>query len=124
MNPLIRLKKATPLFVIALLIACPDVSPKTQAVTSGGDGGYPPFNTAKRETAPSNIAGGGWNVVPSPDTGHPHNYFNGVAAIAPNDVWAVGGYGNLTTHAQPLIQHWDGQSWTIVPTPTLPTTFN
>ncbi|OGO31336.1 MAG: hypothetical protein A2136_06415, partial [Chloroflexi bacterium RBG_16_54_11] len=40
-----------------------------------------------------------------------------------NDVWAVGGYGNLTTQAQQLIQHWDGQSWTIVATPTLTSTF-
>lgn len=70
------------------------------------------------------MAGGGWNVVPSPNTGSPNNYFYGVAAIASNDVWAVGGYGNLTTQAQQLIQHWDGQSWTLATTPTLPTTYN
>jgi hypothetical protein len=72
----------------------------------------------------SSMAGGAWNVVPSPNTGSPNNYFYGVAAIASNDVWAVGGYGNLTTQAQQLIQHWDGQSWTLATTPTLPTPYN
>jgi hypothetical protein len=68
--------------------------------------------------------GGVWNDIPSPNTGSPHNYLYGVAAIASNDVWAVGGYGNLTTYAQQLIQHWDGQNWTLAATPTLTTTFN
>jgi hypothetical protein len=68
--------------------------------------------------------GGTWELVPSPNTGSPHNYFYGVAAIASNDAWAVGGYGNLTTQAQQLIQHWDGQNWTFATTPTLHTTYN
>lgn len=68
--------------------------------------------------------GGVWTIVSSPNTGSPHNYFYGVAAVAANDVWAVGGYGNLTTHAQQLIQHWDGQNWSLAATPTLTTTFN
>jgi cell division septation protein DedD len=76
------------------------------------------------QNALSRPAADGWNVVPSPNTGSPHNYFYGVAAITSNDVWAVGGYGNLTTQAQQLIQHWDGQIWTFTTTPTLPTTYN
>jgi hypothetical protein len=120
MNPLIWLKKATPPFLIALLITCPDLSSKPQAVTPAPDGDYSGSNTAKRQTGIFSPAGGGWNIVPSPNTGSPHNYFYGVKAIASNDVWAVGGYGNLTTHAQQLIQHWNGQNWTVAPTPTLP----
>lgn len=65
--------------------------------------------------------GGSWNVIPSPNTGHPHNVLNGVAAIASNDVWAVGGHGVFGNHAQQLIQHWNGTSWSIVPGPTLST---
>jgi hypothetical protein len=124
MNPLIWLKKATPPFLIALLITCPDLSSKPQAVTPASDGDYSGSNTAKRQTGIFSPAGGGWNIVPSPNTGSPHNYFYGVKAIASNDVWAVGGYGNLTTHAQQLIQHWNGQNWTVAPTPTLPTSYN
>jgi hypothetical protein len=67
---------------------------------------------------------GVWNDIPSPNTGSPHNYLNGVAAIALNDVWAVGGYGNLTTRAQQLIHHWDGQNWSLAATPTITTTYN
>ena len=69
-------------------------------------------------------AGGSWNVIPSPNIGSPHNYFYGVATTTSNDVWAVGGYGKLTTQAQQLIQHWDGQNWVVATIPLLPTTYN
>jgi hypothetical protein len=39
---------------------------------------------------------------------------NGLAAVSPCDVWAVGGTGDPLT---PLIEHWDGSSWTVVPPP-------
>src|SRR5690349_12588101 len=44
------------------------------------------------------------------------------AAVSANDVWAVG-VTNLTSSfvEQPLAEHWNGTSWTIVPTPS-PTT--
>jgi hypothetical protein len=37
----------------------------------------------------------------------------GVKAIAPNDAWAVG-----TDGARQVILHWDGSSWSLVPTPS------
>jgi hypothetical protein len=47
------------------------------------------------------------------------DYFEGVAAIAPNDVWAVGAQQSGPTQGvyQPLIEHWDGQNWAVVPSP-------
>ena len=45
MNPLIQLKKATPLFVVALV--CFGFLPTMQAVIPPPDGGYPGFNTAE-----------------------------------------------------------------------------
>jgi hypothetical protein len=60
-----------------------------------------------------------WQAVPTADTGWPHNAFYGVAAIASDDVWAVGAYGNLDIDAWPLIQHWDGTSWSQTPAPKL-----
>jgi hypothetical protein len=83
---------------------------------------------------------GSWNVVPSPNTGSPNNYLFGVAAIASNDVWAVGAYGVLGISAhqvavsavapndvravggydsggQALIQHWNGATWNVVTNP-------
>lgn len=63
-----------------------------------------------------------WTVVPSPNrgtTGEEDDYLNGVAAIAPNDVWAVGSYGtNHARHAQ--ILHWDGAEWRVAPLPPFP----
>ena len=124
MNSFLRFKKTTPLIVIALLIVCFEFSPKAQMASPPADVDSPGVNTAERQKTPLSPAGGSWQVVPSPNTGSPHNYFYGVVAIASNDVWAVGGYGNLTTQAQQLVQHWDGQNWIMVPTPTLPTIYN
>ena len=65
--------------------------------------------------------GGSWNVVSSPNTGSPHNELYGVAAIAPNNVWAVGAYAVFSNVAQQIIQHWNGTNWSIVPGPSLTT---
>jgi hypothetical protein len=72
---------------------------------------------------PTSVPGpsGGWNVVPSPNTGSPNNYLFGVTAIASNDVWAVGAYGVLGISAQQLIEHWDGTRWRSVASPSLAT---
>ncbi len=71
--------------------------------------------------------GSSWVVVPAPYPDVPdsdaHFYYQssaltGVAAISRNDVWAVGasqsnhGYG-------PLVEHWNGSQWSIVPAPTV-----
>jgi hypothetical protein len=40
-----------------------------------------------------------------------------VAALAPDDVWAVGS-GSQTT--QPVTQHWDGSQWTLASGPSFP----
>ncbi len=64
---------------------------------------------------------GVWNVVQSPNTGSPNNSLFGVAAIASNDVWAVGAYGVLGVSAQQLIEHWDGTNWNTATSPSLTT---
>ncbi|GCE10985.1 hypothetical protein [Tengunoibacter tsumagoiensis] len=51
----------------------------------------------------------GWHIVSSAN-GAGNDQLLGVSAIATNDIWAVGNANN-----QPLIEHWDGSSWTIVP---------
>src|SRR5205823_13678772 len=43
-----------------------------------------------------------------------YNVLWDVAAISPNDVWAVGYYSNGTIT---LVEHWDGTQWSIVPSP-------
>ena len=43
----------------------------------------------------------------------------GVAAAASNDVWAVG-EKNVGSSFNTLIEHWDGTSWSVVSSPSLP----
>jgi hypothetical protein len=44
----------------------------------------------------------------------PCGTLSAVVAISSTDIWAVGGNPN-TSPAQPLIEHWDGKHWRIVP---------
>ncbi len=66
--------------------------------------------------------GNSWSVANSPNTGTHDNYLYGVAAISANDVWAVGYYdnGNGTT-SQTLVEHWDGNSWSVANSPNVGT---
>jgi hypothetical protein len=49
---------------------------------------------------------------------HAAGYFNGVAARAAGDAWAVGATSQVGD-VQAIAMHWNGRSWTRVPTPTL-----
>lgn len=67
--------------------------------------------------------GAAWVVVVSPNVSSQHNYLSNVSAVSANDIWAVGftcegncaGFGG----EMPFSMHWDGTSWSIVPTPDL-----
>lgn len=86
---------------------------------------------------PSNVwavgAGGGgtlvthwngktWTTVPSPNP-NVLNTLRGVAAIANNDIWAVGDAIKSTTDgvsaSRTLVEHWNGSSWSIVGSPNV-----
>jgi hypothetical protein len=120
MTPSIRLKQITRLFLVALLITCPKLSLTAQEPSLSGED-RASLKRVGRKNAPSGLTGGAWNVVPSPNTGSPNNYFSGVIALTPNDVWAVGAYGIQGAQAWQLIEHWDGMNWTLVTTPPLNT---
>jgi hypothetical protein len=67
--------------------------------------------------------GTSWTIVPSPNVGGGANQLNAVVALAPDNVWAAG----FSTSVPPptevasvtLIEHWDGESWTVVPSPNM-----
>src|SRR5436189_191180 len=46
-----------------------------------------------------------------------HDPLAGAAAVAANDFWAVGSYSNTGGPAETLTVHWDGSSWSFVPSP-------
>jgi hypothetical protein len=53
-------------------------------------------------------------VVSSPNpTTRGNSFLEGIAAVAANDVWAVGGGVGVGA----VIEHWDGKSWSILTTP-------
>ena len=65
--------------------------------------------------------GTSWTIVDSADVPDQSNYLTSVAAAGPDDVWAVGGHrptGDVRgSETATLIEHWDGSSWRIVPSP-------
>jgi hypothetical protein len=66
--------------------------------------------------------GTAWSVVPSPSPGNGQINLFGVTAIAPNDAWAVGFFVEALNGDRPqktLTEHWDGTSWTVVPSPNV-----
>ena len=70
------------------------------------------------ETLTEHWNGQDWAVVPSPNPQPPGDYefsneLFGVAAVATDDVWAVGQTYDFTDGVS-LIIHWDGQEWKAV----------
>src|SRR5579864_4028887 len=66
--------------------------------------------------------GTAWKVVPSPSPGNGLTTLFGVTALAPNDAWAVGFFVEAANQDRPqktLIEHWDGTSWIVVPSPNV-----
>jgi hypothetical protein len=61
--------------------------------------------------------GNSWAIVPSPSISPTNSFLQGIDAVASNDVWAVGYYPNQSGIRQTLIEHWNGSSWSVVPSP-------
>ncbi|HLJ91962.1 MAG TPA: hypothetical protein VKU02_02085 [Gemmataceae bacterium] len=62
--------------------------------------------------------GTSWTIVTSPNIAPSvtSNFLSGIAAVSATDIWAVGFYTDSTgTHT--LTEHWDGTSWSNVPSP-------
>ncbi|HSY90163.1 MAG TPA: hypothetical protein VK812_02265 [Candidatus Binatus sp.] len=75
------------------------------------------------ETAAMHWDGANWKSVATPNVGEGTNKLNAVLALAPNDVWAVGFSTPVALPEQAatltLIEHFDGTSWTVVPSPNV-----
>jgi len=71
--------------------------------------------------------GSTWTSVPPADTGQAFDQLNGVQCLAADDCWAVGNAGPVQQDPnflpifpgavgdQGLIEHWDGSSWSLIP---------
>lgn len=57
-----------------------------------------------------------WSVVASPSPTPKLDTLNSIRGVAANDIWAVGiGFDSLLTTEQTVTLHYDGSSWTQVP---------
>lgn len=64
--------------------------------------------------------GTAWSQVASPNpAGSDLNSLDAAAATSASNVWAVGTYNNEAKATLTLIEHWNGTTWTQVPSPNL-----
>jgi len=80
--------------------------------------GYYTNGTSPNQTLIELLSGGTWEQVSSPDPAgptHPH-FLQDVAIISAKNAWAVGDYESGTT-LRTLIVHWNGATWSQVPSP-------
>jgi hypothetical protein len=64
--------------------------------------------------------GSRWRAVAVPRPANSQSWLNGVLALSPTNVWAVGESSPAEADNQDqrtLIEHWTGTGWTIVPSP-------
>lgn len=64
-----------------------------------------------------------WTLENSADVANIDNFLYGVTVLSNSDVWAVGQTVNGSTK-NPLIEHYNGSSWTIATVPTPGTSHN
>jgi hypothetical protein len=80
------------------------------------------LNTATDEFVPEalHFNGTAWSVVPMPQAGTNTSTIGAVTDISPTNAWAVGDDIGATSAVggSTLIEHWNGSSWSIVPSPT------
>lgn len=63
--------------------------------------------------------GTAWTIMPSPDPGgqRANNFLYAVAATSASSAWAVGSYRKGDVW-HTLIEHWNGYSWRVTPSPS------
>ena len=79
-------------------------------------GGYYVDAAFNQKTLVEHWDGTVWKVIPSPSPGADQNILYGVSAISDTDVWAVGADEDASRVWHTLAEHWDGTSWSAVPT--------
>ncbi|MGO9874508.1 MAG: hypothetical protein ACLPVY_11970 [Acidimicrobiia bacterium] len=79
----------------------------------------PTDNNTLVETLIEQWDGASWTVAASPNpTKAVGSTLNGVACATATNCFAVGSHVEAANKGGTLVEHWDGTSWTIVPTPT------
>jgi hypothetical protein len=82
------------------------------AVGSGFDD-----TTGHTTTLTEHWNGSAWSVIPSSNSSTNNNALFSIAVTAKNNVFAVGSSSDQTGNAHTLIEHWNGSTWNILPSP-------
>ena len=85
-----------------------------------GVGSYLTATESQEKTLIEHWNGSTWSIVASPNSSSPVNLLVAAAAVSAKNVWAVGYYsydsGGITQD-KPLIEHWNGTTWSVVSAP-------
>jgi hypothetical protein len=66
-----------------------------------------------------------WEIIASPNLGTQANSLSGVAAVADDDLWAVGwAWNNRLSAYRTVIEHWNGATWSLVRSPNATNGYN
>ena len=79
---------------------------------------YAPSNSNVLQAMAEHFDGTSWTEYPLPNVGPNENCLLGVSALPSGPAWAVGYYVNAEYQQQTLIQHYDGSTWSVIPSPS------
>jgi hypothetical protein len=77
-----------------------------------------PSATSPLATLAHHFDGTRWTAYPLPNVGTQQNILNGVSMPSPGTAWAVGDYIDGKFEQQTLVEHFDGNVWSVVPSPS------
>jgi len=75
-----------------------------------------------RKTMAQRWDGERWSIVPTPNGPRSSNFLTGISAVSSDDIWVSGYSADIevgSVESETMVQHWDGESWKIIPTPNL-----
>ena len=107
----------------ALLVAAAIIlGPAVSAARGQSHSHSTPSSTSPQLLGGVGTGCGSWSTIPSANPSPDFAYLSGVAAVPGTKIaWAVGTANVSFEMNQPLVERWDGSSWSVVPSPTVPT---
>lgn len=96
----------------------------TSATDIWAAGEYQASSSGGEDTLTEHWNGSAWSVVssPTPGSGTDGISVNGVAATSASDAWVVGYDDTNMGATYPILEHWNGTSWSLESGPKLPST--
>ena len=96
-------------------LTCVSAASTTDAWAGGAY--YPPSSNVLATLA-EHFDGSRWTAYPLPNVGEEENVLLGISMPSIGTAWAVGYYVSGKFQQQTLIEHFDGRSWSVVPSPS------